>query len=271
MADVQIDNGNFTQIANILLEKISSAKLNGCQHSIVLTIWRYTYGFKRKEHDLSASFIAKATGYNQRQVQRDLIVLVNRNIITQRSISGITRILSFNKDYESWSTYGELADGEKADGEKADGQSTDGELAVPPTANQTGVTYGELADQEIKSFKQNSKEIINIVPFEEIITYLNQKAGTKFKHNTVNTKKHINARWNENYQLTDFQTVIDKKCAEWLGNDMERYLCPDTLFGTKFEKYLNQKIGLISNTGGKQGTKQSVDDFYKILERAANQ
>ena len=23
---------------------------------------------------------------------------------------------------------------------------------------------------------------------------------------------------------------------------MEKYLCPDTLFGSKFEKYLNQKI-----------------------------
>jgi len=29
---------------------------------------------------------------------------------------------------------------------------------------------------------------------------------------------------------------------EWLDTEMEKYLCPDTLFGTKFEKYLNQNI-----------------------------
>lgn len=154
MADVQIDNGNFTQLANVLLEKVSSAKLNGCQHAIILQVWRYTYGFKRKEHELSAGFLARATGYNQRQIQRDLIVLVERNIIIQRVINGISRTLSFNKNFDKWDvTYGELADGEKAIGEL-----TDGELAVIPTANKTGVTYGELADQERKSFKQIFKE-----------------------------------------------------------------------------------------------------------------
>ena len=40
----------------------------------------------------------------------------------------------------------------------------------------------------------------------------------------------------------DFCTVIDKKSNEWLGTDMEKFLCPDTLFGTKFESYLNQKV-----------------------------
>jgi hypothetical protein len=40
----------------------------------------------------------------------------------------------------------------------------------------------------------------------------------------------------------DFKSVIDKKSKEWLGTNMERYLRPDTLFGTKFESYLNQNI-----------------------------
>ena len=57
-----------------------------------------------------------------------------------------------------------------------------------------------------------------------------------------NTTKHIKARINDGYTLEDFKTVIDKKCSEWLNTDMEKYLCPDTLFGSKFEKYLNQKI-----------------------------
>ena len=46
----------------------------------------------------------------------------------------------------------------------------------------------------------------------------------------------------EKFTEEDFYTVIDKKCNEWLGTEMERYLRPQTLFGTKFESYLNQNI-----------------------------
>lgn len=83
---------------------------------------------------------------------------------------------------------------------------------------------------------------------KEIVDYLNQKCGTHYRHTTVNTKKHINARLNEKYTVDDFKTVIDKKCAEWKGTEMEKYLAPDTLFGSKFEKYLNQKTkGTVKN------------------------
>ena len=85
-----------------------------------------------------------------------------------------------------------------------------------------------------------NKELNNI--YKEAVDYLNQKAGTKYKSNSKNTTKHIKARLNDGYTLEDFKNVIDKKCSEWLNTDMEKYLCPDTLFGSKFEKYLNQKI-----------------------------
>lgn len=78
-------------------------------------------------------------------------------------------------------------------------------------------------------------------PFKEIIDYLNQKANTHFKYNSKSTQSKINARLNEGYVLDDFIVVIDKKCDEWLNTEFEQYLCPDTLFGPKFEKYLNQK------------------------------
>ena len=41
--------------------------------------------------------------------------------------------------------------------------------------------------------------------------------------------------------MEDFQRVIDNKCADWKGTEWEKYLRPATLFGTKFESYLNQK------------------------------
>ena len=85
-----------------------------------------------------------------------------------------------------------------------------------------------------------NKELNNI--YKEAVDYLNEKAGTKYKYNSKNTTKHIQARIREGYTLEDFKIVIDKKCSEWLNTDMEKYLCPETLFGSKFEKYLNQKI-----------------------------
>lgn len=76
---------------------------------------------------------------------------------------------------------------------------------------------------------------------KDIIDYLNMVCGTKYKHTTGTTVKNINARIREGYSIDDFKKVIDTKFDEW-NNDskMSKYLNPDTLFGTKFEKYLNQ-------------------------------
>jgi len=61
--------------------------------------------------------------------------------------------------------------------------------------------------------------------------------------------------------LEDFKTVIDKKCVEWMNDEkMEKFLRPVTLFGPKFESYLNQ-------LSVKAGRKQTAEDRYiKALE-----
>lgn len=81
------------------------------------------------------------------------------------------------------------------------------------------------------------------IPFGEIIDYLNDKANRRYRPSTPKTREHIRARWNDGYRLDDFRRVIDVKVADWLGDEkMDQYLCPDTLFGVKFEKYLNQPM-----------------------------
>jgi len=73
----------------------------------------------------------------------------------------------------------------------------------------------------------------------EIITYLNTTTGKNFRPASKDTKRHINARLSEGFTPTDFQTVIDNQVAVW-SNDtkMAQYLRPATLFGPKFESYL---------------------------------
>ena len=82
----------------------------------------------------------------------------------------------------------------------------------------------------------DNRNIINI------INYLNNILNSKYRANNKVTMKHINARLKEGYTFDDFKTVIDKKYAEWNNTEMQQYLNPETLFGTKFEKYLNQPV-----------------------------
>ena len=83
--------------------------------------------------------------------------------------------------------------------------------------------------------KNNNKEI-----YTAVIDFLNQQAGTAYKATSKATQQHINARLAEGHTLEEFRTVIAKKCSEWKGDaKMSKYLRPETLFGTKFEGYLN--------------------------------
>lgn len=85
--------------------------------------------------------------------------------------------------------------------------------------------------------KQKSQKI----PYEKIIDYLNRKTNSHYRPTSKATRRLIKARYNEGFTDIDFKTVIDKKCAEWLQDgNMVQYLRPETLFGTKFEAYLNQ-------------------------------
>lgn len=96
--------------------------------------------------------------------------------------------------------------------------------------------------------KNNLSENENIN--RNIIEYLNKKVGSNYKYTTDKTKKLISARLKENFTESDFYKVIDNKTLEWLNNsEMEKYLRPETLFGTKFESYLNQNHSLSQNNG----------------------
>lgn len=116
-----------------------------------------------------------------------------------------------------------------------------------------------------------NKEIINNGDIQEkikrIIEYLNEKAGMKYRSTSKSTTQHIHARLEEGFTVDDFKIVIDKKCAEWLGTDFAQYLRPVTLFGTKFEAYLNAPEIKRRNYGqtGVEVSKPENDDLAGIL------
>lgn len=74
---------------------------------------------------------------------------------------------------------------------------------------------------------------------KEIVDYLNEKAGKHYKAKTDKTKRLIHARIKEGFTVSDFKKVIDNKLHDdWFVK--KGFMRPETLFGTKFEGYLNE-------------------------------
>ena len=107
-----------------------------------------------------------------------------------------------------------------------------------------GGYLSKVKEGYLSKVKHNNTSINNTSNnniYSAVIDFLNEKTKQHYKDSTSKTRSLINARVNEGFTLEDFKEVIRKKSNEWLNTKMEIYLRPETLFGTKFESYLNQK------------------------------
>lgn len=105
---------------------------------------------------------------------------------------------------------------------------------------QVKLSKDKLSNKYIYSSSSQEKNEPHI-PYKQIIDYLNKKVGTHYRATSNATRKLIKARWKEKFTLADFKKVIDNKVFSWQAdNEMKKYLRPQTLFGTKFESYLNE-------------------------------
>lgn len=93
-------------------------------------------------------------------------------------------------------------------------------------------------ETETETRTQRKTQITEIA--DRVVDYLNLKAGTAYRHGIAKTVSLVSARLKDGFTENDFTLVINKKCEDWNGTDYARYLRPETLFGTKFESYLNQ-------------------------------
>ena len=115
----------------------------------------------------------------------------------------------------------------------------DGTKPEPKEKGERRKEKGEINNKTIMSPPTSRGELT--YPYGAVVDYLNSKAGTRYKHSSEDTRKHIRARVNDGYTIDDFKAVIDRKVEEWKGTEWEKFLRPSTLFGSKFESYLNQK------------------------------
>ncbi|GED03688.1 phage replisome organizer N-terminal domain-containing protein [Bacillus atrophaeus] len=164
-----------------------------------------------------------------------------------QNVEGMDRVRKLNaernKKYREKKKQLQLASPEKLDDVSVtsrDGTDIDKELDIDIDKEKDikDILSGKSSDAP------SSKSENDDIPYKLIIDFLNKVAGTKYRATTPKTKGLIRSRWNEGFRFEHFKQVILVKTKEWLHvPEMNKYLRPETLFGTKFESYLNQKGG----------------------------
>ncbi|MCB4305156.1 conserved phage C-terminal domain-containing protein [Clostridioides difficile] len=132
------------------------------------------------------------------------------------------------------------------------------------TSNKTNINKTNLTNNIYSSAEQKEEKIKDKEIYKRIVDYLNKAADKSFKSTTKKTISLIDARLKEGFTEEEFYKVIDNKVLNWLDDDkMNAYLRPETLFGNKFESYLNEtpKKALKGNESVKGKTKANNNKF----------
>lgn len=117
---------------------------------------------------------------------------------------------------------------------------TEAKAVANNKANGVAKSKSNSNSKEDISSDISKKKGADLSTITEIVDYLNQAANTSFKPSSKNTQSLINARTREGFTIDDFKAVIDGRVKAWANDPkMSEYLRPQTLFGTKFESYLN--------------------------------
>ena len=227
MKESKVKDENYINIQGWMVTKLG---LKGNE----LLIYAIIYGFSQTEDQTfngSLQYLADWTNSTKQGVTKNLKALVEKGYIIKED-----KYINNVKFCEYYATkfntvYNSVAQGMQ--------QSLTGYTTKFNTPMQQSLT-NNINDNIINKL-DNIIELKDNVPYQEIVNYLNNSAGTNYRASSKKTRELIKARINEGYTLEDFKVVIEKKTREWINdNKMKGYLRPETLFGTKFEGYLNQ-------------------------------
>jgi uncharacterized phage protein (TIGR02220 family) len=145
-----------------------------------------------------------------------------------------------------------------------DNESNSKAMAEPSQSDSDDIAKNSK-EKESKEKEKESKE--EKIPYDGIIEYLNEKSGKSYKSSTKKTQTLIKARLNEGFTLHDIRDVIDIKCSQWKNDpQMNNYLRPETLFGTKFEGYLNEKPKTVSSLSGPRGMTSDQRAHLQLMQ-----
>lgn len=211
MAESKIRDENYFQISGWMLNKLH---LKG----IALEVYAIIYGFSQDgegEFTGSLQYLCDFTGGTSKPtIIKALKELVEKGYIIRRE--EFINNVQFNRYKANLPLLKNFNGGSK-------------EILM-------GGSKETLPNNKVLNNKTDKEIYINIVE------HLNQKTGRSYNAKSKATQRLINGRLAEGYTEGDFITVIDNQCEQWKGTDFEQYLRPSTLFGNKFENYLNAKV-----------------------------
>jgi phage replication O-like protein O len=206
----QLENG-YTRIANEIIEELLLQKLTAYEMKFILLVIRKTYGWGLLNNKISLSYISEKTGIDLRNVSRIKKSLLKRGILTK---SG--HHLGFNKRFNQWQ-----------------------DPSPPPDPSQTTGATPSPEPEATPSEQPDNKEIVK--ESLKIVEFLNKTVGTRFSPKNKQTQRLIKARLKDGFTLDDFYLVISGKSLQWKKDKkMKKFLRPETLFGNKFEGYLQE-------------------------------
>lgn len=241
MADVQLENG-YTRIANELLEAVLKTPFVATHLKIILTCWRYTYGFGRKETELSLNFISKATSISKRYISDGLTELINSNvlIVVKDSTYSSSRIIAFNKNYTEWmyrTTVPQV------------NRSSTGDVEVDTTVEpQFNTTVEPQFHQERKN-----KKNLNLGDyekfFEEVWRLYPKKEGKGAVRKTQKKKLY-------SIGFEQMKRCIDRYKAAKVGTDRKYLQMGSTFFNSGYVDYLDSNV-----ESPQEDTLQKPSDF----------
>lgn len=223
MANPQIENG-FIRISTELWEAWSKIRINGEAEQMLKVIIRKTYGYAKKEDFISTSQFMQLTGMKRHAIHKSRKKLLNMDLITVTQ-KGNSKVLSysFQKDYTKWKV-----------------------LPKKVTVTQKGNGCNPKRSRSVtqKGHADYNRYIDNIQKIDEniftmVLDDLNKTIKRQFRQ-VSKTRQLIKARLDEGFTLDDFKQVHRTMYEKWGRDDkMSQYLRPITLYGTKFESYLN--------------------------------
>lgn len=194
---LQVENGNFTRIINPVIDSLVKIPFKGCELSVALFIIRKTWGFQKKEDEISLSQIEKGVCRSKPSIIKALknlqlvkvLILVKKG--ESRSQSSVWRL---NKYIDEWLVSVCDLTGKGVLTGKG-GFTTTGK-GVFTTTGKGGFTHKRKIKENIKKYTE---------------TIVSDK---KLKANKTIMRKNTFGRYNENLSADSFEDVVDMDSGE---------------------------------------------------------
>lgn len=204
----KIADDNFFLVSGWMLNRLN---LKGA----ALEIFAIIYGFSQdgeSEFTGSLQYLCEFTGTSRPTVIKALKELVERNYLIKNEIE--INGVKFNKYKANLQVVKNFNGGSKE-------------------------TLQGGSKETLHNNKSIDKELNNNIIY--IVEYLNKKAGTAYRASNKKTQELLRGllTGDNPYSVDDCITVIDNQYSNWKNTEWEKYIRPSTLFGPKFENYLN--------------------------------